>query len=374
MVTAQPVVSGKVEFADIPTAIRVIRDGGMCVVMDDESRENEGDIIMAAECVTAKQCALTIRHTTGILCAPMIAERAEELELPRMVKKNEDPNGTAFTVTCDSIHTTTGVSAQDRTRTFRDLADSTCGPSEFSRPGHIFPLIAKPGGVLERRGHTEAGVDLCRLAGKTPVAFIAELCNDDGTMMRLDNCAKFAQEHSLPLITVDAMVNYIRGQQGQVQPTLSAPPIEAPPVVKEKASEMESSPAVDSSGLRCSPCSVAESEHVKEDLQLEHLKQQQVTWPTAKPPAVPIGGDVEFVASTILPTITGRYTVCAYRNHVTKAEPLVLVIGDIKESTGLTLRVHDQCLTSEVFHSLRCDCKQQLDSALRYVNLAKCTQ
>ena len=133
-------------FASIPTAIQAIRDGGMVVVMDDESRENEGDIIMAAQDATPALCALTIRHTTGLLCAPMLADRAEELGLPRMVQSNEDPNGTAFTVTCDSVHTTTGVSAADRTRTFRDLADDSIGSSGFTRPGHIFPLIAKDGG------------------------------------------------------------------------------------------------------------------------------------------------------------------------------------------------------------------------------------
>jgi 3,4-dihydroxy-2-butanone 4-phosphate synthase len=141
----------------------------------------------------------------------MTAERAEELLLPRMIKVNEDVNGTAFTVTCDSINTTTGVSAEDRMQTFHDLANSNCGARDFNRPGHVFPLIARPGGVIERRGHTEAGVDLCKMADMQPVALIAELCNDDGSMMRLDDCARFAKTHGFPLITVDAMVEHLGG-------------------------------------------------------------------------------------------------------------------------------------------------------------------
>jgi 3,4-dihydroxy-2-butanone 4-phosphate synthase len=203
----------KIVFADIATAVRAVKEGKMVVVMDDENRENEGDLIMAAECVTAEQCALTIRHTTGILCAPMTLERAEELKLPRMLQVNEDVNGTAFTITCDSVRTTTGVSAEDRMTTFHDLADKKCGAGDINRPGHVFPLIAKSGGVIERRGHTEAGVDLCKMAGMQPVALIAELCNNNGTMMRLDDCAKFAKLHGFPLITVDAMVKHLAGSQ-----------------------------------------------------------------------------------------------------------------------------------------------------------------
>lgn len=204
----------KVRFSTMEEAIRVIAEGGMVIVMDDEGRENEGDLIMAADRVTAKQCAFIVRHTTGILCAPMYKNRAKELKLPRMVKKNQDPNGTAFTITCDSVRTTTGVSAGDRATTFRELADADgCKADSFSRPGHIFPLIARDRGVLERRGHTEAAVDLCRLAGRAPVGVIGELVNDDGTMKRLDDCASFAEEYDLPLITVEEMVRYLNQQE-----------------------------------------------------------------------------------------------------------------------------------------------------------------
>ena len=203
----------KVKFDSIEDAVKRIKSGGMVIVMDDESRENEGDLIMAAEDCNTKDVAFIIRHTTGILCAPMLKSRAEELKLPRMVKKNQDPNGTAFTITCDSVRTTTGVSAADRCLTFRELADPSHKADSFSRPGHIFPLIARERGVLERRGHTEAAVDLCKLAGKRHVGLIGELTNDDGTMKRLYDCADFAKEHDIPLITVDEMVRYLKEKE-----------------------------------------------------------------------------------------------------------------------------------------------------------------
>jgi 3,4-dihydroxy 2-butanone 4-phosphate synthase/GTP cyclohydrolase II len=368
-------------FADMPTAIRVIAEGGMVVVMDDEDRENEGDIIMAAECVTAKQCALTIRHTTGILCAPMTAKRAEELALPRMVQTNEDPNGTAFTITCDSIKTTTGVSAKDRTQTFRDLADSSCGSTAFSRPGHIFPLIARPGGVLERRGHTEAGVDLCIMAGKAPVAFIAELCNDDGTMMRLDDCAKFADSNNLPLITVEAMVKYLGDRINQVpagagatQVPLSPASVSSPEIVGNAANGQPTSPKKQVVALESSPPT---SNPILDMVSpLVGCCQQHMTWPEAKVDSlVAIGGDIDFVASTTLPTARGDFSVFAYRNRRTNAEPIVFMAGKIDSEAASTedvpVRVHDQCLTSEVFSSLRCDCKQQLMLALDHIRTSK---
>jgi len=205
-------VEEAIEFSDIESAVQVVRDGGMVVVMDDEGRENEGDIIMMASLCTAKQVAFTVRYTTGILCAPMTQARADELELTPMVARNGDPNGTAFTVTCDAVDTTTGVSARDRMVTFHTLADGKFGASSITRPGHVFPLVAKDGGVLVRGGHTESGVDLCRLAAphQEPVALIAELTNDDGEMMRLPECAAFAKVHGLPLITVEALQMYLR--------------------------------------------------------------------------------------------------------------------------------------------------------------------
>ena len=198
-------------FMPIPEALRHYADGGLVVVMDDEDRENEGDLIMAAEFATPEKIAFILRYTTGILCAPMLPTRAEQLALPAMISNNEDPKCTAFTVTCDYKHgsMTTGVSASDRALTFRKLADPTVAATDFTRPGHVFPLCAKAGGVVERDGHTEAGVDLCRMAGVQPVAVIGELMDHcDGTMMRLPACAIFAAEHNLPLITIEALQKY----------------------------------------------------------------------------------------------------------------------------------------------------------------------
>lgn len=205
-------VEPAVRFADIESAVKVFAEGGVVVVMDDEGRENEGDLIMAASKCTAPQVAFFVRYSTGILCAPMTQARADELELTPMVARNGDINGTAFTVTCDAKDTTTGVSARDRMVTLHTLASRSCGAESINKPGHVFPLVAKDGGVLERDGHTESGVDLCRLAlpDEEPVALIAELTNDDGTMKRLADCAAFAEEHDLPLITVEALQKYMR--------------------------------------------------------------------------------------------------------------------------------------------------------------------
>jgi len=578
-----PASDGSVQFSDIETAIQVIRDGGMVIVMDDESRENEGDLIMAAESVTPKQCAFIIRYTTGILCAPMPAARAKELDLPRMVQKSHstDPNGTAFTVTCDSIHTTTGVSAVDRTRTFRDLANPSCGKGGFTRPGHVFPLISREGGVLTRRGHTEASVDLCTWAGKQPVGLIGELTNDDGTMMRLDDCARFAQINSLPLITVEAMVKYRKQElakcaiprsvalipptvvsSGKASPVIQVPTAAAAatlasrpctsafychksaggkrledtmrkvrdkagalpqPVMKvitnsdglivcmcdafvdftghtrkdvyghkcnflqgegtnpediadiRRALKLEqgctsvllnytksgtrfwniltirplfaaatgkltqfigdivtlpvaalsksrpllcvddvlsllgsltSGPrlrslgagsvgggdadadddmlklcdapvaveAAASEGQRCPGCGCAGgSSHRHHSPPAagddKSAYQQHISWPrgNAASRGVEIGSGLSFVASTMLPTAKGRLRVLAYRHAVTKAEPVVITVGDIAGRKEVPVRVHDQCLTSEVFGSLRCDCRLQLDMAIDHI-------
>jgi GTP cyclohydrolase II/3,4-dihydroxy-2-butanone 4-phosphate synthase len=472
---------------------------------------------MAAECVTAAQCALTIRHSTGILCAPMTAERAKELQLPRMVKKNQDVNGTSFTVTCDSIRTTTGVSAVDRTRTFHDLANIKCGAPDFNRPGHVFPLIAKSGGVRERRGHTEAGVDLCMMAGKSPVALIAELCNDDGTMMRLADCARFAKDNGIPLITVDAMVKYLEEQEPSSKPAKKANTPSALVFSQGSAKAKEIDDAMvhafgrvgclpipplcvvtDENGLitgmnndfirftgynkaemlgrKCNflqgvdtdpqdvadirsaleakqRCSVVILNYTKTGnrfwnllsirpmmggangkmnsfigdiislpipggnmegggaMTIPHLAKPNLcvddvlallsvlnsiprspvsvvgvgadapvspsggghfAWPEGNKKLEDIGANMDFVASTMLPTSHGRFRVLAYRDRITKAEPIVLQVGDVVGKGEVPVRVHDQCLTSEVFGSLRCDCRQQLHSALKYVRDKKC--
>lgn len=193
----------------IPTALAALAAGKAVVVVDDEDRENEGDIIFAAQFATAQLMAFTIRYTSGVICVPMEAERADALGLAPMVGINQDAKGTAFTVTCDADEgITTGISAADRALTTRLLADAQTTEGQLSRPGHIFPLRAAAGGVLERRGHTEAAVDLCRAAGLEPVGVIGEITKDDGEMMRLDDLRVFAAEHDLPLISIDELARW----------------------------------------------------------------------------------------------------------------------------------------------------------------------
>lgn len=360
-------------FSDISTALQKIKEGGMVIVMDDENRENEGDIIMAAEDVTLEQCALIIRHTTGILCAPMTIERAQELHLPKMVKNNQDINSTAFTITCDSIHTTTGVSARDRMRTFHDLANNNCKNNDFNRPGHVFPLIAKPGGVLERRGHTEAGVDLCKMAEKNPVALIAELCNDDGSMMRLNDCTKFAKKHDIPLITVDSIITYINKTKMIDITTNNTPSIINLPVIKSTNFfhlALLSNLQLYIRNLFTFFSSLANSK-IKLSSSLTQDEQIQL-WPKGNKKLVNIGTNMDFVASTILPTAQGQFRILAYRHRLTNSEPIVLQVGDVENKKNILIRVHDQCITSEVFKSLRCDCHQQLQSAISMIKNNKC--
>jgi 3,4-dihydroxy 2-butanone 4-phosphate synthase / GTP cyclohydrolase II len=197
--------------ARIQRALADLRGGRMVLVVDDEDRENEGDLIMAAELATAEALAFMIRHTSGIICVGITDERATELDLRYMVSDPDDPRGTAFTVSVDARGaTTTGVSSADRAATIRALADPATRPEDLSRPGHIFPLRARPGGVLQRAGHTESAVDLCRLAGLEPVGVLAEVTNDDGTMARRPDLAEFAARHDLVMITVADLIRYQR--------------------------------------------------------------------------------------------------------------------------------------------------------------------
>jgi 3,4-dihydroxy 2-butanone 4-phosphate synthase/GTP cyclohydrolase II len=188
-------------------AIEALKAGKFVIVADDHSRENEGDLILAAEKATPETLAFMIRHTTGIICQSMLEERLEELQLPQMVMQNSDRRKTAFTVSVDYAHgITTGVSASDRAKTILALANPKTQPSDLCKPGHIFPLRYREGGVLKRAGHTEATVDLMRMANFYPSGILAELINDDGTMMRMPDLEKFAQQHEIPLITVDDIV------------------------------------------------------------------------------------------------------------------------------------------------------------------------
>lgn len=205
-------------FASIEAALAALRTGRPVLVLDDADRENEGDVILAAETLTTPWLAWTIRHTSGYLCAPMPDEIADALELPLMVTANEDSLRTAYTITCDAASgITTGISAADRARTLRVLADPSTTPGDLIRPGHIVPLRARAGGVFTRRGHTEAAVDLCRLAGLAPVGAIAELVADDGEMLRTPGVLALGSAHDLPVITIEALVAW-RDRHDRVRP------------------------------------------------------------------------------------------------------------------------------------------------------------
>jgi len=206
----------------VGSALASLAAGGMIVVTDDADRENEGDLVVAAELVTDEQMAFLVRHTTGIVCAPMPGTRADELRLPPMVADNTDSHGTAFTVSVDLTGTGTGVSAQARAATVRGLADPALRPDQLRRPGHIFPLRARDGGVLVRAGHTEAAVDLLTLAGLSGVGVISELVADDGSMLRGAALADFAAEHALPVLAIADLVRYRRATERLVEPVASA--------------------------------------------------------------------------------------------------------------------------------------------------------
>lgn len=204
-------------FATIPEAIEDIRAGRMLVVVDDEERENEGDLVMAAERVTPEAVNFMARHARGLICVPLTADRLEALDIPMMVPVSEDHHGTAFTVSVDHRDTRTGISAHERARTIRALVDPATRPHDLRRPGHIFPLRYKPGGVLRRPGHTEAAVDLARLAGLAPAGVICEIMDDDGRMARLPRLLEFAREHGLKVITIADLVKYRRARERLIE-------------------------------------------------------------------------------------------------------------------------------------------------------------
>ena len=210
----------------IDAAIAAVAAGRPILVVDDEDRENEGDLIMAAEFADATTMGFFVRHTSGVICAPMTADRAAALHLPPMVTDNEDPKGTAYTISCDAVGVTTGISAAERAETGRVLAAATPDPAAISRPGHVFPLIAKDGGVRERPGHTEAGVEFARLAGAQPVAMIAEVVHDDGSMMRFDAVRDFADAHDLVMVSIEQLIAYLDERdagESSVQSTAEVP-------------------------------------------------------------------------------------------------------------------------------------------------------
>lgn len=287
----------------IDAAIKALRERKPVIVVDDEGRENEGDLIMSAQLATTEQVAFMVRHTSGYLCAPLTAERADALALPLMVLDNEDARQTAYTVTVDaSDRDSTGISADDRAHTLRVLADPASTPASLRRPGHIVPLRAVEGGVRARKGHTEAAVELMTLAGLEPVAVIGELVEDGGEMRRLPSLIAFGEEHDLPVITIEDLVDYL-----------------------------------DAGGLPTA-CGGDDEESAR----------------------------VSFEVETDVPTRFGTFRVAAYRDRQTGADHVAIIAGD-QLADGALVRVHSECLTGEALHSLKCECGPQLDAALQEI-------
>lgn len=221
--TRLPLKGTGMTLSKIEDALDTLARGGMVVVVDDEDRENEGDIIVASDHVTPESIAFMMKHARGLVCIAMEGERLDTLDIPLMVPNNTEYLKTAFTVSVDYIHgTTTGISAADRAATVRALMDDTTKPEDFARPGHIFPLRAHPQGVLGRPGHTEAAVDLARLIGARPSGVICEVANDDGTMARLPDLIEFCKLHGLPLISIEDLIRYRAGSSDASRPAVAA--------------------------------------------------------------------------------------------------------------------------------------------------------
>jgi 3,4-dihydroxy 2-butanone 4-phosphate synthase/GTP cyclohydrolase II len=291
----------------IEEAVAAIKAGRPVIVADNEDRENEGDVILSAELATPETIAWTVQRSSGLLCAPMTNEIADQLELPMMVEANEDVRGTAYTVTVDATHgVTTGISASDRATTVKALANLNAAPGDVRRPGHILPLRAVDGGVRARDGHTEASVELMRLAGLRPVAVIAEIVADDGEMMRLPELLELGSRENVPVITIERLIAYLN-EHSPAQPVA--------------------------------------------DAQLHR--------------------SVSLRANTLLPTEHGEFRALAYRDRRIGVDHIALVAptpeGALPGAEAL-VRVHSECITGEAFGSLKCECGPQLDAALSLVN------
>jgi 3,4-dihydroxy 2-butanone 4-phosphate synthase/GTP cyclohydrolase II len=277
-------------FATIEEALEDVRQGKFVIVVDDEDRENEGDLTIAAQFATPEAINFMATHARGLICLCLTADRCDELELQPMSERNETPFATAFTVSVEAREgVTTGISAHDRSRTIQVAIDPTKGPEDLVQPGHTFPLRARRGGVLERAGQTEAAVDLARLAGLNPAGVVCEIMNEDGTMARVPDLLVYGARHGIKLITVADLIEYRR--------------------------------------------------------RTEKL--------------------VERVTSVRLPTAYGEFTAVAFREKLTGKHHVALVKGDVAGAANVLVRVHSECLTGDVFHSLRCDCGEQLELALR---------
>jgi len=282
------------KFNTIEEALEDIAQGKMVIVVDDPDRENEGDLVMAAEKVTPEAINFMAKYGRGLICLTLTPQRCDELDLYPMAIRNTDPKGTYFCVSIDAhprFGTTTGISAFDRAITIKLAISPEAKPTDFIRPGHVFPLKAKPGGVLERAGHTEASVDLARLAGLYPAGVICEIMKDDGTMARLPDLMEFAKKFNLKIITIADLIRY-------------------------------------------------------------RLKRERL---------------VVREATANLPTRYGFFKIHAYRHVLTGEEQVALTMGEWKEDEPVLVRVHSECLTGDVFKSLRCDCRSQLEAAMEAI-------
>lgn len=306
----------------IEDAIAAFAAGQPIVVVDDEDRENEGDLIMAAEFAEAATMGFFVRYTSGVICAPMGAERAAALELPPMVSTNEDPKGTAYTISCDAVGVTTGISAAERALTGRQLAAAIPDPASITRPGHVFPLIAKAGGVRERPGHTEAGVEFARLAGATPVAMIGEVVHDDGSMMRFDSLREFSDAHKLVMVSIEGLIDYLNETDGTG--------------VTHAAS--------DTSAMASAEVSVDASAEVPLPTKHGNFRARAFTIE---------GHDHLGVFSGVDSAATEEETTQD---------------GSAPRGPAPLVRVHSECLTGDVFGSHRCDCGEQLDLAMHRIS------
>ncbi len=279
---------------DTQGALDAFRAGGFAIVVDDPGRENEGDLCVAAAAVTAEQINFLMREARGLICVALPGRRLDQLRLPPVVARNTSPYATGFAVSVDAAGppVTTGVSAADRALTIRRLADPSCGPDDFVRPGHVFPLRGRPRGLLERTGHTEAALELASRTGQTPAAVLCEIVSEDGSMARREELERFGRLHQIPLVTIAELVTWRRQAQRLV----------------------------------------------KRD------------------------------AETVIPTVSGRWRTIAFRDLATGSVHLALVLGDPRADQPVLVRVHSECLTGEVFGSLRCDCREQLQEAMARIS------
>jgi 3,4-dihydroxy 2-butanone 4-phosphate synthase/GTP cyclohydrolase II len=281
------------KFNSIEEAIEDIRRGKMVILVDDEDRENEGDLTMAAEKVTPAAINFMAKEGRGLICLSLTPERVEHLQLPMMTTDNTSSFGTAFTISIEAKKgVTTGISAADRSTTIRTAIHPKTGPEDLARPGHVFPLRARPGGVLQRAGQTEGSVDLARLAGLTPAGVICEIMNDDGTMSRVPHLMEFAKKHHMKIVTIKDLIAY-------------------------------------------------------------RVRKESL---------------VKRAAVTKLPTAYGdEFTAILYANDIDHQQHIALVKGDIRPDDEILVRVHSECLTGDVFGSLRCDCGEQLHNAMQMI-------